>query len=127
MACVSGVMASANLPSAISRRPWAWNSLAASGAGAADFSDGLGADWMGLGWAGASFGAAVCAGVGAGIWKSTEEGAASVASFERTVEPEPGPAAAYRDLYEKWQEIYRGSMELAESGLVRPLWRAAGT
>jgi autoinducer 2 (AI-2) kinase len=74
-----------------------------------------------------ALGAAVCAGVGAGIWKSTEEGAASVASFERTVEPEPGPAAAYRDLYEKWQEIYRGSMELAESGLVRPLWRAAGT
>jgi autoinducer 2 (AI-2) kinase len=74
-----------------------------------------------------ALGAAICAGVGAGIWKSTEEGATSVAAFERTVEPEPDAVAAYRDLYEKWKKIYRGSMELAESGLVRPLWRAAGT
>ena len=70
---------------------------------------------------------AICAGVGAGIWKSTAEGASSVASFERTVEPEPNAAAAYRELYENWLEIYRYSMPLAESDLVRPLWRAAGT
>ncbi len=50
-----------------------------------------------------------------------------MAAFERTVEPDEKASAAYSELSEKWLKIYRGSMELAESGLVRPLWRAAGT
>ena len=33
----------------------------------------------------------------------------------------------YRELYERWLELYRRSLELSEAGLVRPLWRAAGT
>jgi autoinducer 2 (AI-2) kinase len=74
-----------------------------------------------------ALGAAICAGVGAGIWNSTGEGAARVAAFERTLEPEARAVAAYGELYQKWQEIYRHSMDLAETGLVRPLWRAAGT
>lgn len=74
-----------------------------------------------------ALGAAVCAGVGAGVWKDLIEAASAVASFERTVVPEPNASAAYQVLAENWFKIYRGSMELAESGLVRPLWRAAGT
>ncbi|MGA2804770.1 MAG: autoinducer-2 kinase [Acidimicrobiales bacterium] len=74
-----------------------------------------------------ALGAAICAGVGTGLWKSTDEAAEAVAAFERIVEPEPEASAAYRELADDWLKIYRGSMELAESGLVRPLWRAAGT
>jgi autoinducer 2 (AI-2) kinase len=74
-----------------------------------------------------ALGAAICAGVGVGLWADTDEGAASVAAFERTVEPSKEAGAAYRDLADQWFKTYRGSMELAESGLVRPLWRAAGT
>ena len=40
---------------------------------------------------------------------------------------EPAAAAAYAALYEQWLELYRRSLELSEAGLVRPLWRAAGT
>ena len=47
--------------------------------------------------------------------------------FERTLQPEPGGGAAYEELYDRWLELYRGSLELSEAGLVRPLWRAAGT
>ena len=43
------------------------------------------------------------------------------------MEPDAEASATYRALAEDWFKIYRGSMELAESGLVRPLWRAAGT
>jgi autoinducer 2 (AI-2) kinase len=74
-----------------------------------------------------ALGAAICAGVGTGLWKSTDEAAGAVAAFERTVEPDPEASAAYRELADQWSKIYRGSMELAESGLVRPLWRAGGT
>jgi autoinducer-2 kinase len=74
-----------------------------------------------------ALGAALYAGVGAGMFADAGEAAASVVRFERTCEPEPGAVAAYADLYEQWLELYRRSLELSEAGLVRPLWRAAGT
>jgi autoinducer-2 kinase len=74
-----------------------------------------------------ALGAAICAGVGAGFWKGTDEGAASVAAFARTVEPQPEAHATYRELAGKWLEVYRRSLELVGPGLLRPLWRAAGT
>ncbi len=74
-----------------------------------------------------ALGAAICAGMGVGLWSSTDEAATSVAAFERTVEPDKEDSATYARLAEDWLKIYRASMELAESGLVRPLWRAAGT
>ena len=74
-----------------------------------------------------ALGAAVCAGVGAGLWHDIATAAASVSAFERTVEPDPAASAVYASLGEQWLEIYRRAMHLSESGLVRPLWRAAGT
>ena len=47
--------------------------------------------------------------------------------FERTCEPDAARATAYRSLYEQWLELYGRALELSETGLVRPLWRAAGT
>ena len=47
--------------------------------------------------------------------------------FERTVEPDPAPWRPYDELYEQWLEVYAGLLELSDDGLVRPLWRAAGT
>ena len=74
-----------------------------------------------------ALGAAIYAGVGAGLYDDAATTAAELVRFERTVEPEPGADAAYDDLYEQWLELYRRSLELSEAGLVRPLWRAAGT
>jgi autoinducer 2 (AI-2) kinase len=74
-----------------------------------------------------ALGAALYAGVGAGFYDDAARAATRVARFERIVEPEPVAAAAYRGLYEGWREVYTRSLELSEAGLVRPLWRAAGT
>jgi autoinducer-2 kinase len=74
-----------------------------------------------------ALGAAICAGVGAGFWKGADEGAASVAAFARTVEPDPEVHAIYRDLADQWLKVYSSSMEVVGAGLLRPLWRAAGT
>ena len=46
-----------------------------------------------------ALGAAICAGVGAGLWDDTARGAASVAAFERTVEPDAQASAAYATLW----------------------------
>jgi autoinducer-2 kinase len=74
-----------------------------------------------------ALGAAICAGVGAGFWKGTDEAAGLAANFARTVEPEPEAQATYRELAEQWFEIYRTSMQLVKPGLLKPLWSAAGT
>ena len=74
-----------------------------------------------------ALGAAIYAGVGAGIFDDASEAAERLARFERTFEPDPISSAAYRDLYDRWLELYARSLEISEAGLVRPLWRAAGT
>jgi CO/xanthine dehydrogenase Mo-binding subunit len=74
-----------------------------------------------------ALGAAIYAGVGAGLYSDASSTAADLVRFERTFEPQPAAVAAYDSLYEKWLELYRRSLELSEAGLVRPLWRAAGT
>jgi autoinducer 2 (AI-2) kinase len=74
-----------------------------------------------------ALGAAICAGVGAGLYDDATSTARELARFERTVEPDITAHAAYLELYDRWLELYRRALELSEAGLVRPLWRAAGT
>ena len=74
-----------------------------------------------------ALGAAIYAGVGAGLYDDAGGAAERIVRFERTYEPDATAAAAYARLYEQWLELYRRSLELSEAGLVRPLWRAAGT
>ncbi len=73
-----------------------------------------------------ALGAAIYAGVGAGLYDDAAATGARLARFERRCVPDPGAVAAYRGLYDQWVELYSRSLELAEAGLVRPLWRAAG-
>ena len=74
-----------------------------------------------------ALGAAIYAGVGARVYADAAATAAELVRFERTFEPQPAAVAAYDELYEQWLELYRRALELSEAGLVRPLWRAAGT
>jgi autoinducer 2 (AI-2) kinase len=74
-----------------------------------------------------ALGAAIYAGVGVEVFPDPVAAANQITHFERTVEPRPDVAATYADLYIRWSELYRRSLELSEAGLVRPLWRAAGT
>ncbi len=74
-----------------------------------------------------ALGAALYAGVGAGLFPDAGETAERLVRFERTFEPDPAAVTVYDVLYEQWLELYRRSLELSEAGLVRPLWRAAGT
>jgi autoinducer-2 kinase len=74
-----------------------------------------------------ALGAAIYAGVGAGLYDDAAVTAGRLARFERTVVPRPAAVTAYDELFHRWSELYRRSLELSEAGLVRPLWRAAGT
>ena len=73
-----------------------------------------------------ALGAAIYAGVGGGLYDDAGAAAERLVRFERTCEPDPAAAAAYQDLYAQWLAVYARSLELSETGFVRPLWRAAG-
>jgi autoinducer 2 (AI-2) kinase len=73
-----------------------------------------------------ALGAAVCAGVGAGLYDSPTD-VSRLVRFERTHEPDAAAAAAYDELYAQWLDVYERMLQLSEDGVVRPLWRAAGT
>lgn len=74
-----------------------------------------------------ALGAAFYAGVGAGMYTDAATTSSELVRFERTFEPHATAVEAYDGLYQQWLELYRRSLELSEAGLVRPLWRAAGT
>jgi autoinducer 2 (AI-2) kinase len=52
-----------------------------------------------------SLGAAICAGVGAGIFDDLADGAARIARVARTCTPSDDAATAYRELYAGWNDL----------------------
>jgi autoinducer 2 (AI-2) kinase len=74
-----------------------------------------------------ALGAAIYAGLGVGVFDDPASAARRVNRIERTLEPQADASEAYARLYQTWGELYRRSLEISEAGLVRPLWRAAGT
>ena len=46
---------------------------------------------------------------------------------ERDVDPDLSVHDGYRERYLQWREVYLRQLALSEEGLLRPLWRAAGT
>src|SRR5262249_37515304 len=74
-----------------------------------------------------ALGAALYAGIGAGVYRDIHEVTTELCRFERTFEPDPAAHAAYAQHVARWREVYPRQLELSEAGLLRPLWRAAGT
>jgi autoinducer-2 kinase len=73
-----------------------------------------------------ALGAALHAGVGAGLYRDAGEVARSLVRIERTFEPDPGTRSAYEEGYGAWRAIYPRILDLSESGLIRPMWWPAG-
>jgi autoinducer 2 (AI-2) kinase len=67
------------------------------------------------------------AGIGAGVYPDVATAAREVVSFDTTLDPDPEVHNKYSELYEKWNRVYAAQLGLVENGLLKPLWRAAGT
>ena len=74
-----------------------------------------------------ALGAAICAGVGAGLYSSLTELGPHLRRRGATFEPDPAAVAAYGQRYPAWREIYARMLAISEDGLLNPLWRAAGS
>ena len=72
-----------------------------------------------------ALGAAICAGVGAGVYADLTEPRPGLRRRAATFEPGRAAAAVYDERYAAWQEIYRRMLDITEDGLLNPLWRAA--
>ena len=73
-----------------------------------------------------ALGAALCAGLGAGIYKDLAATAAEVVRFERTFQPDAAAHATYTTLFDQWHAVYGRFLEMGDAGLLRPLWKPAG-
>ena len=67
-----------------------------------------------------ALGAAICAGVGAGLFADLAEGAGRLASVARRHEPDPACRSFYADHYAAWQNLReaRAASDAAASGMV---------
>jgi autoinducer 2 (AI-2) kinase len=74
-----------------------------------------------------ALGAAIYAGLGAGLYDDLPGVLAHVVRFDRTYEPDPRTHDQYRAFYDQWADVYERSMVFVQDGLLRPLWQAAGT
>jgi autoinducer 2 (AI-2) kinase len=74
-----------------------------------------------------ALGAAMCAGVGTGIFPNLEETGRRFVKWERTYEPNENNHKQYVGLYDQWRRVYARMLSIVEDGLLEPMWRAAGT
>lgn len=73
-----------------------------------------------------ALGAAICAGVGAGIYSGLSDLESDLRARSATYEPNPAAVAVYDERYATWRQVYRRMLDLCDDGLLSPLWRAAG-
>jgi autoinducer 2 (AI-2) kinase len=74
-----------------------------------------------------ALGAAMYAGIGAGLYDDITSVADAVVTFERTVDPQPEARRVYDERFETWRTVYGRVLELSEVGLLRPMWWPAGS
>ena len=73
-----------------------------------------------------ALGAALYAGIGAGLYRDLAEVAGSLVRSERTFEPGTLASRIYDERYATWRALYPRILDLSESGLLRPMWWPAG-
>jgi autoinducer 2 (AI-2) kinase len=73
-----------------------------------------------------SFGAALCALVGAGVFADLTEAVAATSQEPGCFEPDPANHAIYDEAYARWQALNGHLLTAAERGIVPFLWQGAG-
>ncbi len=73
-----------------------------------------------------ALGAAICAGVGVGLYPDIPSAAEHLVQPEKVYEPNPAHASIYEDLYARWSAAYAPQLELADRGITTSMWRAPG-
>ncbi|WP_432408974.1 autoinducer-2 kinase [Wukongibacter sp. M2B1] len=73
-----------------------------------------------------ALGAAICAGVGAGIYESIESASSSIVTWDKEYTPNPKNKDTYDILYKKWKQMYNVQLELCDNGVTNYMWKSPG-
>jgi len=73
-----------------------------------------------------ALGAAMAAGVGAGAYGSLVEASEKLVSWERVYVPNLENFEKYKNIQEKWKEVYTEQLKLVDRGLTESMWKAPG-
>jgi autoinducer 2 (AI-2) kinase len=73
-----------------------------------------------------ALGAAIYAGIGAGIFRDLAEVTGSLVRTEQTFEPVAETHRIYDERYAAWRALYPRILDLSEEGMLRPMWWPAG-
>jgi len=73
-----------------------------------------------------ALGAAMAAGVGAGIYESIVISAQDLVVWDKEYFPSSENYSKYEEIKEQWQEVYTNQLRLVDSGLTQSMWKAPG-
>jgi autoinducer 2 (AI-2) kinase len=73
-----------------------------------------------------ALGAAMAAGVGAGIYRDMVSASEKLVQWERTYTPSSENQAVYETLRNRWEAAYAKQLELVDDGITEAMWRAPG-
>jgi len=73
-----------------------------------------------------ALGAAMAAGVGAGIYPSLKVAAQTLVTWDKTYTPNLENTARYEEIKTQWQDIYKNQLSLVDRGLTQSMWKAPG-
>ena len=73
-----------------------------------------------------ALGAAMAAGVGAGIYKSIAKAAEALVVWDKEYLPNSENTAKYAAVKEQWQQVYANQLSLVDRGLTQSMWKAPG-
>ena len=73
-----------------------------------------------------ALGAAMAAGVGAGIYESIPKAVQRLVVWDREYIPNKQNHQIYNSIKEQWQEVYKEQLKLVDRGLTNSMWKAPG-
>ena len=73
-----------------------------------------------------ALGAAMSAGVGAGVYKSIKEASKELVVWEKSCEPNSKNHEIYQEIAKKWKKVYEEQLKIVDAGLVNSMWMAPG-
>lgn len=73
-----------------------------------------------------ALGAAICAGVGAGLYPDIESASIKLVSWDKDYYPNPENQKKYNQLYKTWKQMYATQLQLSNEGITQHMWKAPG-
>lgn len=73
-----------------------------------------------------ALGAAICAGVGAGIYKDISSAAEELVIWDKVYTPNVCNTAIYDEIYKNWRQMYAAQLKLSDNEVTNYMWKAPG-